>query len=160
MTQNYCSRKISLKYLVLQNFKLQIHGATPWKSLSFPESLRAQNPSKTKKHSQELIVGIISCQRTSDWIYHVLLSFRIDSLIVSILPLQIVIFQSLGPLGRVWVTKLAERKFAKIFEFLSRILCGFKQSTKCFWRTGELLRPPLKEKAQGQRTYCGLRAYV
>ena len=44
--------------------KLRISCVIPWKSLSFPEILRRQNPSKTTKiNSQGTIFVIISCQR-------------------------------------------------------------------------------------------------
>ena len=62
LTQNYYLRKIILKYLFLQ--KLRISRVIPWKSLSFLEIWRAQNPSKiTKNNSQGIIFAIISCQR-------------------------------------------------------------------------------------------------
>ena len=56
LTKNYS------KIIIFE--KLRIPYVIPWKSLSFQEISRAQDPSKiTKNNSQGIIFVIISCQR-------------------------------------------------------------------------------------------------
>ena len=65
LTQNHCLRKVIMKYYFE---KLRISRVISGKeSLSFPEILRVQFPSKiTKNNSRGIVFVIISCQRV-DW---------------------------------------------------------------------------------------------